>query len=76
MVRKGIETVIVTGTAANGAALITGSDTALRGFKMIVPVDGISSADIYSEQFSAWQLVNVPTFSIRVTLTKSDMIKS
>src|SRR6187431_1659907 len=42
---KGIETVIVAGTAANGAVLYTGSGAALRGMKVIVPVDGISSVD-------------------------------
>jgi nicotinamidase-related amidase len=72
---KGITTVIVVGTAANGAVLYTGSGAALRGFNVIVPVDGISSADTYSEQFSTWQLANGPTFGQRVTLTRSNMIK-
>lgn len=72
---KGIKTVIAVGTSANGAILYTGSGAALRGFDVIVPVDGISSADTYSEQFSTWQLANGPTFSQRVTLTRSDMIK-
>lgn len=72
---KGITTVIVTGTAANGAVLYTGSGAALRGFNVIVPVDGISSADTYSEQFGTWQLANGPTFGQKVTVTKIDMIK-
>ena len=37
---KGIQTVIVTGTAANGAVLYTGTGAAFRGLKVIVPVDG------------------------------------
>lgn len=72
---KGITTVIVTGTAANGAVLYTGSEAGLRGYNVVVPVDAISSADTYSEQFSAWQLANGPTFSKKVTLTRTDMIK-
>lgn len=72
---KGIQTVIVVGSAANGAILYVGSGAALRGFKVIVPVDGISAADPYAEQFSVWQLANGPTFGANVTLTKSDMIK-
>ena len=72
---KGIETVIVAGTAANGAVLYTGSGAELRGFKVIVPVDGISSLDTYSEQFGVWQLANGPTFSARVTLSRTDLIK-
>jgi nicotinamidase-related amidase len=72
---KGIKTVIVVGTAANGAVLCTGTDAGLRGYNVIVPVDGISSADPYTEQFSTWQLANGPTFSQRVTITRIDMVK-
>ena len=72
---KGIQTVITIGTAANGAVLLTGTGAALRGVNVIVPVDGISSVDAYSEQFSVWQLANGPTFSQKVTITKMDMIK-
>jgi len=72
---KGIATVIVVGTAANGAVLYTGSGAALRGYNVIAPVDGISSLDTYSEQFGVWQLANGPTFGQKVTLTRSGMIK-
>jgi nicotinamidase-related amidase len=72
---KGITTVIVTGTATNGAVLYTGSGAALRGYNVIVPVDAVSSIDTYSEQFSIWQLANGPTFGQKVTLTKTGMIK-
>lgn len=72
---KGIQTVILLGTAAHGAVLYTGSGAGLRGLNVIVAVDGISSADAYPEQFSVWQLANGPTFSNKVTLTKTDMIK-
>lgn len=72
---KGIQTIIVVGTAANGAVLITGSNAAQRGYNVIVPVDGLSSADTWTEQFSIWQLANGPTFGQRVTLTKIDMVK-
>ena len=68
-------TVIIAGSAANGAILYTGSGAALRGVNVIVPVDGISSADPYTEQFSVWQLANGPTFGQKVTLTRIDMIK-
>jgi nicotinamidase-related amidase len=72
---KGIKTVIVVGTAANGAVLCTGTDAGLRGYQVIVPVDGISSVDTYSEQFSTWQLAHGPTFGNRVTITRIDMVK-
>jgi len=72
---KGIQTVIVNGTAANGAVLYTGTGAALRGMKVIVPVDGLSSEALYAEQLTVWQLANGPGFGKMVTLTRSDMIK-
>lgn len=71
---KGIQTVIVVGTAANGAVLNTASYAALIGMNVIVPVDGISG-DPYSEQYTAWNMANAPGVSAKSTLTKSDMIK-
>ena len=72
---KGIQTVIVTGTAANGAVLYTGTGAALRGLKVVVPVDGLSSEDLYAEQLTVWQLAHGPGFGNLVTITRSDMIK-
>lgn len=72
---KGIETVIVTGTAANGAVLYTGSGAAMRGLKVIVPVDGLSGNDLYAEQLTVWQLAHGPGFAAQITVTTSDMIK-
>ena len=73
---KGIKTVIVTGTGSEGAVLDTATDAALRkGMNIIVPVDGMSSADLYAEQYVAWHLTHAPGVSAKVTLTKIDMIK-
>ncbi len=46
---KGITTVIVVGTAANGAVLYTASGAAFRGMNVIVPVDGMSAVEAYAE---------------------------
>ncbi len=46
---KGITTVIVTGTAANGAVLSTAIGATLRGFTVIAPVDGLSSVEAYAD---------------------------
>lgn len=70
----GIQTVIAIGTAAQGAVLYTASGASLRGYKVIVPVDGMSDT-LYSEQYTAWHLVNAPVVSRNVTLTKFDLIK-
>jgi len=71
---KGIKTVIVAGTAAEGAVLNTAAGAALRGYKVIMPVDAASSTQPYSEQYTAWHLANSPRVGPQVTLTKIDQI--
>lgn len=75
---KGISGVIVVGTLASGGVLHTASQAAFRGFKVVVPVDGMSSQNantLYSEQYMAWHLANGPGLANNVTLTRIDMIK-
>lgn len=73
---KGITTLISTGTASYGAVLYTSSAAALRGYKVIVPVDGMSSENQYFDQASAWLLANgTGGIGPKVTLTTFDMIK-
>ena len=70
----GIDTVIITGTSANGAVLFTIGGAAANGFKVVVPVDGMPADGLYQEQFTAWEVVNAPTVSGASTLTRWDMI--
>jgi nicotinamidase-related amidase len=75
---KGITSLIIVGTMANGGVFHTASQAALRGFRVAIPVDGMSSPNsntLYTEQYTAWHLANAPVFGGRVTLTKTDMIK-
>jgi nicotinamidase-related amidase len=73
---KGIRTVIVNGTAAHGAVLYTGSAAAVRGFDVVVPVDGMSSEDLFYEQATAWLLAKgTGGIGQKVTLTRSGLIK-
>lgn len=72
---KGIKTVIVAGTAANGAVLYTGSGAAFRGLNVVVPVDGISSIDAVADYSTVLEFMTAPTVSAKSTLTRSDMIK-
>jgi nicotinamidase-related amidase len=74
---RGIKTVIVTGTSAQGAVVGTGSGSAQRGYKVVVPVDGMSSEDPYLEQYAAWHMYKGGPAIVteQVTLTRSDMIK-
>ena len=72
---KHIETVIIVGTSAHGAVLNTATGAALRGFEVIIPVDGMSATEPYAEQYTAWHLVNGPGSRSRTTLTRLDLIE-
>lgn len=73
---RGITDVITVGTAAHGAVLYTASTAALRGFNVIVPVDGMSAEDLFYEQATAWVLTKgVGGIGPKITLTRTDMIK-
>ena len=74
---RGIKTVIVCGTSAQGVVIGTGSGSAQRGYKIIVPVDCMSSDDPYMEQYAAWHMFKGGPAIVtdQTTLTRSDMIK-
>jgi nicotinamidase-related amidase len=74
LTQKGIKTVIVTGTAANGAVLYTASHASLAGMKVVVPLDTMPAELPYAEQFVAWNLASAPRISANVTLTTSDRV--
>lgn len=71
---RGIDTVIATGTSANGCLLFTTSGAVLRGFRAIVPVDGMPAATLYQEQFVAWEIANAPGLRHDAVLTRFDAI--
>lgn len=71
---RGIDTVIATGTSANGCLLFTTSGAVLRGFRAIVPVDGMPAATPYQEQFVAWEIANAPGLRHNAVLTRFDAI--
>ena len=55
--------------------LYTASGAAMRGMKVIVPVDGVSADNTYAEQYTAWHLANAPLVGAAVTLTTIDDIR-
>jgi nicotinamidase-related amidase len=74
---KGVTTVIVTGTSAQGAVAGSSQGAVERGFKAIVPVDGMSSEDAFNEMYAAWHLYKGGPVALveNVTVTRSDLIK-
>ena len=71
---RGIKTVVIVGTAAEGAVLHTATGAALRDLKVVAPLDGMSSATPYAEQYTAWHMLNAPGTKGKATLTLFNMI--
>jgi len=71
---KGIKTVITVGTQVQTAVLHTAAEAALRGYQVIVPVDGMSGDGLYPEQYTAWHLTHTQRIMQHVTLTRVDMV--
>jgi len=74
LTQAAIDTVILTGTAAEGAVLHTAAGAAMRGVNIVAPVDGLSSSSLYAEQYTIWHLANSPGTKKRTTLTRIDLI--
>lgn len=74
---RGIKTVIVCGTSFQGVGIGTGGGAAQRGYKVVVPVDCLSSEDTYMEQYATWHLFKAgpAVVTSQVTLTRSTMVK-
>lgn len=75
LTERNVETVILVGTAAHGAVLHTATGAALRGLKVVVPVDGMSADDPYVEQYTCWHLANAPGTRGQTTLTRISLIQ-
>jgi nicotinamidase-related amidase len=71
---KNITAVVAMGTQAQTSVLHTGATAALKGFKVIVPVDAMSADDVFPEAYTAWHLATAARISNQVTLTRLDMI--
>jgi nicotinamidase-related amidase len=74
-----IEAAIICGHSFQGVGLNTGSALALRGYRVIVPVDCLASNNpypTYMEQYSVWQLYQGGNgVASHVTITRSSMVK-
>lgn len=72
-----IKTVVICGSSFQGVGIGTGSAAAVRGYDVVVPVDCMSSEDLYDEQYSAWHLYKGGPNQVtrKVTLTRTTMVK-
>jgi len=73
---RGIKTVILCGTSAQGVGLGTGAGAAQRGYYVVYPVDCLLSESAFREAYAAWHMAGggPPVTTKWVTVTRSDMI--
>jgi nicotinamidase-related amidase len=72
---KGITTVLLVGTSANGAVLFTAIGASQRRLKAIVPIDTMPADTAYQEQLAIWEIANGPGVREDSTLTRTDLLK-
>jgi nicotinamidase-related amidase len=79
----GVTTVVITGNASNGAVLYTAYGAVVRGYTVVIAEDGISASNDFANQFTEWQLLNLPGPSNpqnmplqpkAVTLSRTDLV--
>ncbi len=71
---RGVKTVVLVGTTAQGVVLFTGAEASFLNYKVIIPVDGSSADSLYAEQAATWILATAPGVGANTTLTTFDMI--
>jgi nicotinamidase-related amidase len=70
---KGITTLVPVGVASHNGVLFTSVLAALRGFNVVVPVDGMAGNNAYEDQATAYILTSSIVY--KVALTSIDLIK-
>jgi len=80
---RGITTLILVGTAANGAVLYTSFGASQRGYTVVVAEDGLSANTDFGVFLTRYQLLNqpgsnnpenMPLLAGAVTLSRTDLI--
>jgi nicotinamidase-related amidase len=70
---KGIKTLIPVGVSSHNGVLFTSVMASLRGFDVVVPVDGMAGNNAYEDQATDYILTSSIVY--KVTLTSIDQIK-
>jgi nicotinamidase-related amidase len=70
---KGIKTLVPVGVASHNGVLFTSVMASLRGFDVIVPVDGMAGNNAYEDQAADYILTSSIVY--KVTLTSVELLK-
>src|SRR5438445_6543353 len=60
---KKVTTLVLVGTRSNGAVLYTAFEANVRGYTVVVAIDGISGSIPFETTLAEWQMLNQPGFT-------------
>ncbi|MBU7016457.1 MAG: cysteine hydrolase [Theionarchaea archaeon] len=72
--KNAIKKVIIVGTSAHGAVLHTATAAAARSYEVIICVDGISSGELFAEQYTIWHIMNAPGTRRHAMITRTNLV--
>lgn len=64
---KGIKTLVPVGVASHNGVLFTAVEAAMRGFDVVVPVDGMAGNNAYEDQLTDYTLTSSIVYKVRLT---------
>lgn len=70
---KGIKNLVPVGVASHNGVLFTAVEAAMRGFNVVVPVDGMAGNNAYEDQITDYILTSSIVY--KVTLTDIDQLR-
>ena len=70
-----IKTVIVVGSATNGAVLFTATSAFFHNYNVVVDLDGVSARGAYADQSAIFTLANAPVIAGKIHLTRTNMLQ-
>ena len=68
---KGITTLVTVGTTPHNGVLFTSVLAALRGFNVVVPVDGMAGNNAFEDQIAAYTLANSIVYKVTASIWSS-----
>ena len=70
---KGIKNLVTVGVTSHNGELFTSVEAAMRGYNVVVPVDGMAGNNAYEDQLAAYTLTSSIVYKVK--LTSIDMLK-
>ena len=64
---KGIKNLVTVGVTSHNGELFTSVEAAMRGYNVVVPVDGMAGNNAYEDQLAAYTLTSSIVYKVKLT---------